>query len=173
MIRPRLNGTIPKQHVIAFPQSTDDPIIIDHLYDQGDERMLTFKRQVSLVMAVLMLLIYAPLPSAVAAMIATDEAAGAASAAEQRIKVRAFLQRADFVRILEAQGIDPAEAAKRTDSLTAGEIDQLAHKIDQLPAGGDLFGTLALIAVIFFLVLILLELTGFIDVFTFINSPRR
>jgi hypothetical protein len=87
--------------------------------------------------------------------------------------VKAFLQRADVVKILEAQGIDPAEAAKRTDSLTANEIDQLAHRIDQLPAGGSVLGTIALIGVIFFLVLILLELTGAIDVFTFINSPRR
>ena len=135
--------------------------------------MSKFKRQVSLVMAILMLLIYAPLPSAFAAMISTDEAAGPEVAADQRAKVTAFLQRTDVIKIIEAQGIDPAEAATRAASLTDSEIDQLAHKIDQLPAGGDIFGTIALIGVIFFLVLILLELTGFIDVFTFINSPRR
>lgn len=135
--------------------------------------MLRIKRQVSLVMAVLMLLIYAPLPSALAAIIGTEEAATSSSAAEQRAKVKAFLQRADVIEIFEAQGIDPDEAAKRTDSLTAAEIDQLAQKIDQLPAGGSLLGTIALIGVIFFLVLILLELTGAIDVFTFINSPKR
>lgn len=135
--------------------------------------MLKFKRQVSLVMAILMLLIYAPLPSAFAAMISTDDAARPELAADQRATVSAFLQRADVIKILENQGIDPAEAAARVAVLSDSEIDQLAGKIDRLPAGGDILGTIALIGVIFFLVLILLELTGFTDVFTFINSPRR
>ena len=135
--------------------------------------MLKYKRQVSLVMAILMLMIYAPLPSAIAALIPTGEATAPVSAADQRAKVDAFLTRADVIKIIEAQGIDPEEARKRVVSLTDNEIDQMARKIDQLPAGGDFLGTIALIGVIFFLVLILLELTGFIDVFTFINSPRR
>ena len=135
--------------------------------------MLKFKRQVSLIMAVLMLMIYAPLPSAIAAMIPTGEATAPVSGADQRAKVDAFLTRADVIKVIEAQGIDPAETRKRVASLTDNEIDQLARKIDQLPAGGDFLGTIALIGVIFFLVLILLELTGFIDVFTFINSPKR
>jgi hypothetical protein len=135
--------------------------------------MLKIKRQVSLVMAVLMLLIYAPLPSAFAAMISTDDTVGPELAADQRAKVTDFLQRADVIKILENQGIDPAEAAARVAALSDSEIDQLASKIDRLPAGGDILGTIALIGVIFFLVLILLELTGFTDVFTFINSPRH
>lgn len=135
--------------------------------------MLKFKRQVSLVMVTLMLMIYAPLPSAVAAMISTDEAASTVSAADQRTKVAAFLQRAEVIKILETRGIDPAEAAARVTSLTDSEVDQLARRIDQLPAGGDILGTIALIGIVFFLVLILLELTGFTDVFTFINSPRH
>ena len=135
--------------------------------------MLKFKRQVSLLMAILMLMIYAPLPSAIAAMIPTDKAAAPVSATDQRAKVDAFLNRADVIKMIEAQGIDPEEARKRVASLSDSEIDQLARKIDQLPAGGDIVATIAVIGVIFFLVLILLELTGFIDVFTFINSPRR
>ena len=135
--------------------------------------MLKFKRQVSLIMAALMLMIYAPLPSAIAAMIPTGEATAPVSGADQRAKVDAFLTRADVIKVIEAQGIDPAETRKRVASLTDNEIDQLARKIDQLPAGGDFLGTIALIGVIFFLVLILLELAGFIDVFTFINSPKR
>ena len=135
--------------------------------------MLKFKRQVSLVMVTLLLMIYTPLPSAVAAMISPDEAASTVSAADQRTKVAAFLQRAEVIKILETRGIDPAEATARMTSLTDSEVDQLARRIDQLPAGGDILGTIALIGVIFFLVLILLELTGFTDVFTFINSPRH
>ena len=79
----------------------------------------------------------------------------------------------DDVGAIQAYGIDPSEAANRVAGLTDSEVGQLAQRIDQLPAGGGLIGTIAVIGVIFFLVLILLELTGFIDVFTFINSPRR
>ena len=135
--------------------------------------MSKFKRRVSLMMAILMLLIYAPLPSAIAAMIPTDATVSPESVADQRTKIKTFLQRTEVVQILSARGIDPAEAADRVASLTDAEVDQLARKIDSLPAGGDIIGTIALLGVIFFLVLILLELTGFIDVFTFINSPRR
>jgi len=177
--------------------------------------MSKFKRRVSLVMAILMLLIYAPLPSAIAALIPTDatfspesraackpggtnfrpqaEEANAfqcvdrcgsnrvqstrfddnRTVADQRTRIKTFLQRAEVIQIISARGIDPAEAANRVASLTDAEVDRLARKIDQLPAGGSFIGTIAMIGVIFFLVLILLELTGFIDVFTFINSPRR
>ena len=134
--------------------------------------MPKLKRHVSLVMAIVMILIYAPLPSALAAMIPTDAAANSETLAEQRAKVRAFLRRTDVVDMLEARGIDPAEAARRVSSLTDSEVDQLARTIETLPAGGDIIGTIAVIGIIFFLVLILLELTGVTDVFTFINSPR-
>lgn len=135
--------------------------------------MPKIKRHVSLVMAVVMILIYAPLPSALAAMIPTDAAASSETNADQREKIRSFLQRSEVIDLLSARGIDPAEAAERVASLTDREVNRLSRTIDQLPAGGDFFGTIAVIGVIFFLVLILLELTGVTDVFTFINSPRR
>lgn len=134
--------------------------------------MPKFKRHVSLVMAIMMILIYAPLPTALAAMIPTDATVVTESSDAQRDKVKAFLQRTDVVEMLEARGIDPNEAANRVSSLTDSEVDLLARNIDTLPAGGGFLGTVALIGLIFFLVLIVLDLTGVTDVFTFINSPR-
>jgi hypothetical protein len=124
-------------------------------------------------MVFVMLMIYAPLPSALAAMIGTSACGDQADGNSARAKVHAFLERADVLELLTARGIDAEEARARVASLTDAEADQLARNIDRLPAGGDVIGTIAVIGVIFFLVLLLLELTGFIDVFTFINSPRR
>jgi hypothetical protein len=130
-------------------------------------------RCVSLAMTCVLLLIYAPLPSALAAMIDTESISAAESTDTQRQKVVAFLQRAEVVEMLKARGIDPAEAAARVASLKDSEVDRLARHIDQLPAGGSLLETIAVLAIIFFLVLLILELTGVIDVFTFVNSPSR
>ena len=135
--------------------------------------MPKIKRPVSLAMAIIMILIYAPLPSALAAMIPTDATASNDSITEQRAKIRAFLQREDVIGILVKHGINPVEASDRVASLTDREVNLLSSQIDQLPAGGDIIGTIAVIGIIFFLVLILLELTGVVDVFTFINSPRH
>jgi len=135
--------------------------------------MLKSNRFVSIMMVCVMLTIYAPLPSALAVMIDTDAITGPGAGIGAHAKVAAFLEREDVAGLIAAQGIDPAEAKARVASLTDAEAERLARSIDRLPAGGDILGTIAVIGIIFFLVLILLELTGFIDVFTFINSPRR
>ena len=135
--------------------------------------MPKIKRPVSLAMAIIMIMIYAPLPSALAAMIPTNATTSNDSITEKRAKISTFLQRDDVIDMLIKHGIDPVEASDRVASLTDREVNLLSGQIDQLPAGGDLIGTIAVIGVIFFLVLIVLELTGVVDVFTFINSPRH
>jgi hypothetical protein len=58
-------------------------------------------------------------------------------------------------------GVDPAEVNGRLAALTDAEIAVLAQKLDQLPAGGDALAVLGIV----FLVLLVLELTGTIDIF--------
>jgi hypothetical protein len=60
-----------------------------------------------------------------------------------------------------ALGVDPAEVNGRLAALTDAEIAVLARKLDQLPAGGDALAVLGIV----FLVLLVLELTGTIDIF--------
>lgn len=76
--------------------------------------------------------------------------------------IDAALAREDVRRELVALGVDPDAALARAAALSDAELQQLAGQIDALPAGGD--GALALIGAVF-LVLLILELTGVINIF--------
>lgn len=89
-----------------------------------------------------------------AAMASVDRDADLAS-------VRAGLARAEVRERLVTLGVEPAQVEGRLAALTDAELDTLAQRFDQAPAGGDV---LALIGIIF-LVLLLLEYTGTIDIF--------
>ena len=60
-----------------------------------------------------------------------------------------------------ALGVDPAAVDARVARLTDAELRSLAERMDAMPAGGD---ALAVIGVVF-LVLLILELVGVIDIF--------
>ena len=58
--------------------------------------------------------------------------------------------------------MDPADATQRIASLSDTELKLMTEKLDQLPAGGDSF--LGVIGIVF-IVLLILEITGVIDIF--------
>jgi hypothetical protein len=60
-----------------------------------------------------------------------------------------------------ALGVDPALVEARVARLTDSELHSMAGRMNQMPAGGD---ALAVVGVVF-LVLIILELVGVIDIF--------
>ena len=60
-----------------------------------------------------------------------------------------------------ALGVDPALVEARVARLTDPELRSLAERMDQMPAGGD---ALAVIGIVF-VILIILELVGVIDIF--------
>ena len=76
-------------------------------------------------------------------------------------RIDAFLARDDVRAQLIAMGVDPATASARVAMLTEAERQQLEQQIDNLPAGGSL---LALIGAVF-VVLLILELVGVINIF--------
>ena len=55
------------------------------------------------------------------------------------------------------------EAKARVDSLSDAEVMHIADKIDQLPAGGDFWGTLLFVSIIVFITLLVLEIMGYTD----------
>ena len=59
-------------------------------------------------------------------------------------------------------GVDPNDAQARVAALTDNELQMLNQRLDTLPAGGD--SLLAVIGVVF-IVLLILELTGVINIF--------
>jgi hypothetical protein len=101
-------------------------------------------------------------PVARAAIVGTLQAveAGSARAADLSTVTSALAR--DQVRAqMLALGVDPAAVDARVARLTDADLRTLAERMDTLPAGGD---ALAIIGVVF-LVLIILELVGVIDIF--------
>lgn len=107
------------------------------------------------------LLATTPVP-AVAGMIGTPVVVDAAVQAQDLARVNAVLARADVQQRLAALGVSPADAAARAAALTPRELQDFARQLEQSPAGGD--GALAVVGLVF-LVLIVLEYTGVIDIF--------
>jgi hypothetical protein len=96
---------------------------------------------------------------AAAGVVGTAEAIAARQ--DGRALVDATLARADVRAQLESMGVDPAAIEGRLAALSEAEIATLAGQIEQAPAGGD---ALAVIGIVF-VVLIILELVGVIDIF--------
>jgi hypothetical protein len=76
-------------------------------------------------------------------------------------RIDAVLARSDVQRELERYGVDSAEASERVAALNDQELMLLTDKLEELPAGGSL---LAVVGVTFIVILIL-ELVGVIDIF--------
>lgn len=96
-----------------------------------------------------------------AELVGSAQLLSGAAAATQREQVATFLSRADVQARMESLGVSPDQAAERVAQLTAAELQALSTRIDELPAGA---GALELVLVVF-LVLIILELLGTINIF--------
>ena len=80
---------------------------------------------------------------------------------DQRSELLALLSRDDVAAQLTEYGVDPVTAQMRVSSLTDAEVASLHQKIDELPAGSGVLGTIALVL----LILILLDIAGVTDIF--------
>jgi hypothetical protein len=127
----------------------------------------SFMRWTSRVMIVLMTCMAMPL-TANAAMVETDVVVDHALAEQGRAKIMAVMNREDVRAQLEMRGVTTEQAQARVDALTDDEALQIAGKLDQLPAGGDILGT----AVFIFLVLLVTDILGYTKIFPFTRSVR-
>ena len=84
--------------------------------------------------------------------------------------INTFLDRSEVQKYLVDWGISPEEAKIRIDSLTDEEIENISSKIDNLPAGGDGLGTIVGAALLIFIILLITDILGFTDVFSFVKS---
>jgi hypothetical protein len=96
-----------------------------------------------------------------AGIVGTAEAVAASQPDGARALVDATLARADVRAELERLGVDPAAIEGRIAALSDAEVATLAGQIGEAPAGGD---ALAVIGIVF-VILIILELVGVIDIF--------
>lgn len=97
-----------------------------------------------------------------AALVGTSQAVAATDARSHDIAlVTSTLAREQVREQMAALGVDPAAVEARVARLTDAELRTLAERMDQMPAGGD---ALAIVGIVF-VILIILELVGVIDIF--------
>jgi len=99
--------------------------------------------------------------TASASVVGTRAVMMQAERAETVARVQAALDREAVQAQLMAQGVDPAAAMERVAALTDAELRYLDGRLAQLPAGA---GVVEIIGVVF-VVLLILELVGVIDIF--------
>jgi Family of unknown function (DUF6627) len=99
--------------------------------------------------------------AAPAAMINTGYLIDSQARAASLARVEVLLARDDVKQQLVQLGVDPAMVAERVKGLSNQELLQLEQSMDDQKAGGDILGLVGAV----FVVLIILELVGVIDIF--------
>ena len=121
------------------------------------------RHRTSLVAVVAASLLVASLPrGAVAGVITTQQYLTTVDREAALARIDAVLAREAVRTRLEHYGVDPVAADERIAALTDQELSLLATELENLPAGGDLLGVVGIV----FIVLLILELVGVIDIFS-------
>lgn len=134
------------------------------------KRIRRIAKPCSLFLAILMITIFTPYQTVLAKMISTETVVETGRAYEARVYVNSVLAREDVKAALISQGIEIQEVEARIFSLTDAEIVSLADQLESAPAGGSAVGVIVGAAVIIFIVLLITDILGFTDVFTFIKK---
>jgi hypothetical protein len=115
------------------------------------------------------LMIGASLPrAAIAGMIDTQTVVNAETRANALSRINRALSQEEVGRKLAEAGVSREAIDARLASLTDTELSSLADRMDSAPAGGDLLAVVGIV----FIVLLVLELVGVIDIFKTIGPAR-
>lgn len=118
-------------------------------------------RSVLSTLIALGLILGVPGPGA-AQLVSSSQALALEGSGEARAVVDAYLARAEVASELVGLGVDPELARLRAAAMSATELEELAGRIREAPAGGS--GVITVLGITF-VVLLVLELLGVIDVF--------
>ena len=128
------------------------------------------RRTLARLAVALVLVATLPMGFVQAGLVPTDQVmAETFGAGEERARVEAFLAREDVREQFAALGVDSAEAAERIAALSDDEVAKIAGQLDQLPAGEGFLATAAITAGIILLILIITDIAGITNVFTFVR----
>ena len=126
-----------------------------------------FTRWMAAPLAVLFFATTFGLGTAQAGLVATDGLARENRLDADRERVMAFVERADVQREIAALGVAPDEASARVAAMSDAEIAQIAQRMDQDPAGEGAIGAIVGAALIVFIVLLITDVAGVTNVFSF------
>jgi hypothetical protein len=133
-------------------------------------------RKMSAILSPLLVavLVYTAIPTpAFAGIVSTDDLIDAQTASDNRGKVSAFLAREDVRRHMESMGVDPNQIGSRLGTMSDREVSSLAQQIDQMPAGQGAIGLIIVVAVVVALVLLITDIIGATNVYSFVNKPNQ
>ncbi|HEX9852755.1 MAG TPA: PA2779 family protein [Woeseiaceae bacterium] len=102
------------------------------------------------------------LQSAFGAVVSTERAMQMSERTAQIERISAILAEQQVRDQLVRFGVDPQDAATRVAALSDSELQALAQRVGELPAGAN--GALEVIGIVM-LVLLILELVGVTDIF--------
>ena len=105
-------------------------------------------------------------PAAQAGIIGTDQVLNAQQLQDTRNEIKQLMNRTETVKQFQSMGIDIEQAKNRVDSMTDQELAMMADHMKQMPAGGGLLGTAALI----FIILLITDILGYTDIFPFVKK---
>lgn len=128
--------------------------------------LMTFSSR-ALMFSMLSLSLWAP--NVQAGMISSEQVIASQHVQFEREHLRKIFDRQDVREQLQARGLDVDAARARVDALTDDEVANINGRLDSLPAGGDIIGTV----VFLFLVLLVTDILGFTKVFPFTKSIQR
>ena len=131
--------------------------------------MKPFKKFTSLILTCSMLTLSLPMQTVRAEMVGTDAVLAQQESNQLRDKVHSFLQRDEVAAEMQKLGVDANTAKLRVDAMTDSELQQVAGKLDQMPAGGE-----SILGVVFtvFIILLITDILGLTKVFPFTNPIR-
>ncbi len=111
--------------------------------------------------------------SARAELVSTATMMASQDAEAARERVAAMLAREDVRNQLQDLGVGPDEAQARIASLSDREIVQLDSQLSALPAGKDFLALVASILIVTVLALLISDIMGWTDVFSFVRAHPR
>lgn len=129
-------------------------------------------RIIAMPLIALMMAIAMPLGAAQAALVGTEQLIAPSDSDADRARVAAFIARDDVRAQMRSMGVDPDEAAARVAVMSDVEIQRIAAKIDEMPAGQSAVGAVVGAVVLIFVILLITDLLGLTDVFPFVKRNK-
>lgn len=127
------------------------------------------KSQKILASILIMLISMVQIPMVQAAIITTDEAIQVQQNDINREYILSMLQKDELQQHLSDYGLDAQLAAERVSHMSDAEIALLNERLNEMPAGEGVVGTIVLI----FIVFIITDALGATDIFPFVKPINR
>jgi hypothetical protein len=135
--------------------------------------MRKYSRIIALPLAALMMAVTMPLGVAQAALVGTEQVVDPSQAETNRAYVAAFVAREDVRDEMRKMGVDPDEARRRVAVMSDVEIQRVAARINEAPAGQGAAGAIIGALVTIFIVLLITDLLGLTDIFPFVKRHKN